>query len=398
MRIAFVTGAFPKLSETFVIGQIVDLLELGHDVRIFAFEDPGESTQHPAVLTQRLLERTLYLGYEKGQIVSGIPAALRAPGVGLSALFHRDALARRLAHGAQGDFDVIYCHFGHVAERARQLRHAGFFRGPLVAVFHAADLILVPEAQKPNGYSLLFREAGKLLPISRRWRDRLVALGAEPDKIEVRHMGVACRNIAFRKRVKAGDGTLRVASVGRCVEKKGFEYGLRAVRKAEKLLGQSLRYDLVGDGPLYAELERLADELEFAGRVTFHGPRSSEQVGLLLDQTDILLAPSVTATNGDSEGIPVVLMEAMARGMPVISSHHSGIPELVEHGETGLLVAERDVDALAKALVRLAHDPDSWARLGEKARARIEAEFDAQRLVRELTALFSGLRSAPGTR
>jgi colanic acid/amylovoran biosynthesis glycosyltransferase len=394
MRIAFVTGAFPKLSETFVIGQVVDLIELGHDVRIFAFEDPREATQHRAVREKGLLERTSYLDYDARQVLGGIPKALVSSAVGISALRHRDALARRLAHGDQGDFDVIYCHFGHVAERARQLRHAGFFRGPLVAVFHAADLTVVNESRSPAGYAALFREAAKLLPISRHWREKLVALGAPPEAIEVRHMGVDCGSIAVRRATAAVDGVSRVVSVGRFVEKKGFEYGLRAFAKAERLLGRSLRYDLVGDGPLRPALERLARELELGERLHFHGERSSEDVAALLDQSDVLLAPSVTAENGDCEGIPVVLMEAMARGLPVISSVHSGIPELVRHDESGLLAPERDVDALAEALARVGREPECSTRLGSNARARVEADFDSARLARELEALLRRLAAA----
>ena len=394
MRIAFVTGAFPKISETFVIGQIVDLLELGHDVRIFAFEDPRESKQHPTILEHGLLERTRYLGYERAQVWSGIPSALKQGGFGLSAFRNRDALAYRLAHGTQGDFDVIYCHFGHIAERARQLVEAGFFRGPLVAVFHAADLCVVPLSQSKEGYAPLFRDAARLLPISRHWRDRLIALGADPEKILVRHMGVDCRNVPFQRRTSLENEVIRVLSVGRLVEKKGFEYGIRAVAKAARLLGRALEYDIVGDGPLGPELERLAGELELQGNVHFHGSRSNDEVASLLDGAGILLAPSVTAADGDCEGIPVVLMEAMARGLPVISTRHSGIPELVEHEQSGLLVAERDDDALAAAIAALVRDPERSQRFAESARARVEAEFDSPRLARELEKLFAELATA----
>jgi colanic acid/amylovoran biosynthesis glycosyltransferase len=393
MRIAFVTGAFPKLSETFVLEQILGLQKLGHEVRIFAFEDPREATVHEAVLEERLLERTLYLDYARARVLRGLPAALRSGGLGLPALRHRDALARRLAHGAQGEFSVIYCHFGHVAERARQLRQAGFFEGPLVAVFHAADLTI---ARPRGGYAPLFREAAKLLPISRYWRDKLLELGAAPASVEVRHMGVDCASVAFR--ASTAGVPARIASVGRLIEKKGFEFGLRAVAEAEALLSRPLEYDIVGDGPLRGELEAVAARLGLRARVHFHGSRTASEVGALLERADVLLAPSVTAANGDVEGIPVVLMEAMARGVPVVSSLHTGIPELVEHGETGLLAPERDTGALAAAVASLLQDPARAAALATRARRRIEADFDSAKLTRELAALFSSLAPALGRR
>jgi colanic acid/amylovoran biosynthesis glycosyltransferase len=394
MRIAFVTGAFPKLSETFVLEQISGLCALGHDVRIYAFENPGEAAVHETVTEQRLLERTRYLSYERAQVVAGLPSALRSGGPGLGALRHRDALARRLAHGAQGDFAVIYCHFGHVAERARQLRQVGFFRGPLVAVFHAADLTI---ARPRGGYAPLFREAEKLLPISRYWQRTLLELGAPAGKLEVLHMGVDCERIPFRPRPP--DLPLqRVVGVGRLIEKKGFEFALRAFAEAERTLARPLHFDLVGDGPLRARLERLADELGVRERVQFHGARTTKEVGALLDRAELLLAPSVTAENGDVEGIPVVLMEAMARGLPVISSVHSGIPELVEHDESGWLVPERDVDGLAQALVALAREPKRRLAFARAARARVEADFDSTRSTRRLAALFESLTPASGSR
>jgi colanic acid/amylovoran biosynthesis glycosyltransferase len=129
-------------------------------------------------------------------------------------------------------------------------------------------------------------------------------------------------------------------------------------------------------------------------QVTFHGAKPSHEVLALLEGMHILMAPSVTAQSGDMEGIPVVLMEGMAQGLPVVSTVHSGIPELVRNGETGYLVPERDVDALANALVSLVRAPGDWPRLTANARALIEREFDTRRLTQQLADLFSTLGAA----
>lgn len=387
LRIAFVTGAFPKLSETFVLQQIVALLALGHDVRIFAFEDPAEALTHADVASHRLLERTLYLDQRRTRARAGLCGSL-ARGV-LGPFFPRAALTCRLAYGAQGRFDVIYCHFAQIAELARQLRSVGFFEGPLVAVVHGFDVTTLVAEHGRDYYAPLFREASRLLPVSELFQKKLVGLGADPGKVEVRRMGVDTAALAYRPRVLEPGETPRLVSVGRLVEKKGLELGLRAVAIAEQRSGRALHYDIVGDGPLRAELEAAAAREGIGEHVTFHGSRTSRETMELLGRAHVLLAPSVTAKNGDMEGIPVVLMEAMAQGLPVLSTRHSGIPELVEDGTSGVLVREGDADALGAALADLLAHPERWGDLTRAARLRVEAEFDNRVLARRLAQSFA---------
>jgi colanic acid/amylovoran/stewartan biosynthesis glycosyltransferase WcaL/AmsK/CpsK len=136
---------------------------------------------------------------------------------------------------------------------------------------------------------------------------------------------------------------------------------------------------VIGDGPLRASLEALAGQLGITACVTFHGQLAREQVEAVRRRAQIVLVPSVTAADGDEEGIPVVIMEAMAAGVPVIATRHAGIPELVVDGESGLLVPERDGPALAAALGRLLHSPDLCARLAHAARARVALQHDRGR-------------------
>jgi colanic acid/amylovoran biosynthesis glycosyltransferase len=182
------------------------------------------------------------------------------------------------------------------------------------------------------------------------------------------------------------------------VEKKGIAYGLRAMAEA---VGQGLPlvYDIVGDGPLRDDLEQLAKELGIAARVHFHGWQEQTAVAALMDDCDILLAPSVTSVEGDQEGIPVTLMEGMAAGMLVISTYHSGIPELVEPGRSGLLVPERDMPALAAALMSLAKRPEVWSGMSHAARRRVEAAFEVTALNARLAERFATLLAgAPPSR
>jgi colanic acid/amylovoran biosynthesis glycosyltransferase len=392
LRIAFVAGAFPKLSETFVLQQIVGLLALGHDVHIYAFENPGEAVAHPEVAAHRLLERTLYLDEPSARARAGWRGSLVR--TALAPFFSGAALSRRVAHGPQGRFDVIYCHFAHVAELARQLRSVGFFEGPLAGVVHGYDVTTVVEERGERFYEPLFRDAARLYPVSNVFRAKLISLGADPDKVEVRRMGVDTGALAYAPKPLAAGETPRLVSVGRLVEKKGIEHGLRAMAAAQRSLARPLHYDVVGDGPLRAALEVAAEREGVAGRVVFHGSKTRAETQELVAGAHVLLAPSVTASNGDMEGIPVVLMEAMALGVPVLSTKHSGIPELVEDGASGILVPEGDPAALGAALAELLQHSERWDALTRTARRRVEDEFDNAVLVRRMARAFSDLSRA----
>jgi glycosyltransferase involved in cell wall biosynthesis len=180
--------------------------------------------------------------------------------------------------------------------------------------------------------------------------------------------------------------------VGTLHEVKGQAHLLRACRQLHDADGLG-RCTLVGEGPDRAALARLADELGLGERVVFAGACPSDVVAAHLRDADALVAPSVPTRQGKREGIPVVLMEAMATGVPVVASRLSGIPELVEHDRSGLLVPPGDADALAGALLRLRDDADLVARLVAGGRAAVEDEFDLDRNVERLAAL---LRASAG--
>jgi colanic acid/amylovoran biosynthesis glycosyltransferase len=392
MRIAFVTGSFPKLSETFVLDQITGLLDLGHDVRVFAFEAGNESLQHASVARYGLLERTTLLEERKESVVAGALGSLSTLPSWFGAIRYRDALATRFALGSQGEFDVIYCHFGHVAERARRLRRAGFFTGPLVAVFHAFDLSVFLRVWGRDTYRELFREAARLLPITEYWRSELVRLGADPRKVEVRRMGVDLQACTFRARSLEPGKRLELVSIGRLVEKKGIGVAIEALSRVRAELPGPVTYHVVGDGPLRSELEGLARKHGLDGTVVFHGEQARDDVALLLDRMHVLLAPSVTAKNGDVEGLPIVVLEAMARGLPVVASDHTGLPELIQDDVTGWLVPERDPDALGRAIVNVARHAERWTDVSTAARRAVENRHDLERLTAELALLFESLR------
>lgn len=405
LRIAVFVHEFPALSETFVLNQITGLMDLGHEVTILAVAPRRESRVHADVERYDLQDRVRYPDLPASHLRRIVRAGLlllrhgwRHGKVLLRCLdarrYGRDATSLRLFFWAvrlagEAPFDIIHCHFGPVGQLAAKLRDAGVLAGRLVTVFHGVDVSAYVR-NRPDYYRFLFARGELFLPISRAWSQRLAELGCDPERIRVHRMGVDVGRYPFRIRHYQADRPLRVLTVGRMLEKKGIEYALRAVAEVVHR-GIPVEYDVVGDGPLRDRLEGLAGALGVASSVIFHGWQEQAAVAALMNDGDVLLAPSVTSADGDQEGIPVTLMEAMATGMLVISTHHSGIPELVEHEQSGLLVSERNVGALAQALMDLTRSPDAWPSMSQAARRRVAADFEVSRLNAGLNRHFESL-------
>lgn len=292
-----------------------------------------------------------------------------------------------------GPVDVLHCHFGSNGILGAQLKRLGFCK-KLVVTFHGLDVSkTILKKNNSKVYQDLFSQADAILPVSALWKDALVASGAPENRTHVHHLGVYPgdgANVAFQ----GNSGGFQIVTIARFTEKKGLPYALRAVKRLmEASPSLEFRYHLIGSGELWPTIQDLIRELDLENNVTMHGALPHEQTRSLLGQSDVFLLPSHTASNGDQEGIPVSLMEAMASGVPVISTVHSGIPELVESGRSGLLVAEKDIDALSEALIGLAADPDLRSRLAFEARRTIQEKFNASIQNAGLVDLYQKLRS-----
>ncbi|HEU4643494.1 MAG TPA: glycosyltransferase [Gemmatimonadaceae bacterium] len=407
MRIAMILSDFPTLSETFILGQITGLLDRGHDVDIYA-EHRGSGTKiHPDVHRYRLLQRARWQPEIPDNLLE---RAVRGAGlfVQLAARDPRRALAavnvRRNGRSARSGrlifmatpfagrapYDAVLCHFGPMGRKGVAMRDWGLVRGKVATVFHGFDVSSILAEEGSEAYAWLFERGDLFLPVSDYWRSRLVAVGAPPERTVVHRMGIDGARFDFKIRALSdGDATVRCISIARLIEKKGIEYAIRAVA-ALRAQGLQVEYRVIGEGPLQAELEGLIVELGAGSYVHLLGSRTQDAVRAELMASHIFLAPSVTAANGDMEGIPVSLMEAMATGMPVISTRHSGIPELVEDGVSGFLVPERDVPALSDILAHLARNRVRWRELAHRAREAVLRDFDAAHQCDRLVELLGG--------
>lgn len=288
-------------------------------------------------------------------------------------------------HGAR----MIHAHFG--LNGAAILPLVERLHLPLVVTFHGHDVAgLFPENRWTLRYGRyqrqaprLFQVADRLLACSEELAERLMDAGAPADKIRVHRLGVDLGTFDVPDRP---DRDPTVLMIGRLVEKKGMDDGIVAFARARKTVPKA-KLHIVGDGPLRAELEALVRAEGLASSVTFAGVQDASAIRASLAQADIMLTPSRVSRNGDRESGVIVLKEAGAMGLPSVGTRHGGIPEIIEDGQTGFLVDERDVGAMQDRLTQLLTDPDLRHRLGRAARRQIERHYDAQRQNERLETL-----------
>ncbi|MEX1015648.1 MAG: glycosyltransferase [Phycisphaeraceae bacterium] len=406
MRIAYVVNTFPSVSQTFVLNQMTGMIDRGHDVTIFAVRRDTAMPVSPLIERYRLLARTRYLGAKPNGSRWGhgtMLAMLAREAVVRPGVAWRVAAARRRCDPLigyrhlvmlrpwieAGPFDLVHAQFGPQGLMALGMRLLGAWRGPLVTSFRGYDVMRDVPAQ-PDLYRRLFAEGEYFLPVSASLREQLVAHGCDPGRTEIHYSGIELARFPFVKRQRSAGDPVHLLCVGRLVDKKGFADVIAAVAKlvAE---GRPVRCTIVGDGPLRETLERQIARLGLSERVQLAGPGAHEDVIARMQCADLLVAPSVTAANGDQEGIPNVIKEAMAAGLPVISTRHGGIPELVVDGETGWLVPERDPTALADRLRLWMDQPGRGRGMSRAGRAQVEAKFDASQLNDRLDAIYRSL-------
>lgn len=409
MRIAFVVNQFPVLSETFILNQITGLIDRGHEVDIFASRPAVGRTVHPEVERYGLREKTHYrprvvrnrcLRVLKALVLFivhgwwGPVALLRT----LNFVRHgKPAASCALLYAAvpwlgQRPYDIIHCHFGPNGSMTESLREIRAAKGKLVTAFHGYDMTSFVSSGGGGVYTRLLRAGDCFMPISDRWKDRLVEWGCDESRIVVHHMGIDTGRFGFIPRRVEPGGVVRLCSTARLTEKKGIEYSIRSVAKL-KVSGKRVEYWVIGEGSLRGPLESLIRELGVGQSVRLLGAKRQDEVVELLKQSHLFLAPSVTAADGDQEGTPVAIMEAMAMGLPVVSTLHSGIPELVQDGRSGFLVPERDVDALADKISYLVEHPEVWPEMGRAGREFVEQHYDINKLNDRLIEVYKGLLS-----
>lgn len=372
MRIAFIVIRFPLLSETFILNQIVGLIERGHEVDIYAYKAGDTSKMHPDVEKYHLLNRTYYVVGPK-----------------ISANYFLRALKGLLKLLGKESYDIIHCQFGELGLYAARLRKLGLLKSKLITSFRGHDISRYIQEYGSDVYNRLFDTGNFFLTNCEYFKRRLLKLGCEENKVVVHRSGLDCSKFVFMPRSPHPDSRIRIASTGRLVEKKGLEYSIRAVAQLAK--NHNIEYNIIGDGPLRENFQQLIQELNVSDTVKLLGWKNQQELVEILNNSQIFIAPSVTAKDGDQDAPVNTLKEAMAMGLPVIGTQHGGIPELIEDGISGFLVPERDADAISQKLSYLIEHPQLWPQMGQSGRAYVEKHYDLHKLNDELVKIYQQL-------
>lgn len=281
---------------------------------------------------------------------------------------------------------LLHIYFGHIAVHLLPLIRA--WNNPSIVSFHGADVMVdmdKPAYRKPT---LQMLDAVTLVLVrSESLRRALVDLGGDPEKIAIQRTGIPLEEFPFRERAVPKNREWRLVQAGRLIEKKGLPVSLRAFSTFSKQ-HPNATLTIAGEGPLLPELRKFARESGVADRVSFAGFVSQEQLREIYYRSDIFLHPSQTARDGNQEGIPNSMLEAMATGLPVFATEHGGIPEAIENGVSGMLVPERDEEALARALLKAAKDPDLLSRIACGGADAVRKKFDLHQQAQRLEELY----------
>jgi colanic acid/amylovoran biosynthesis glycosyltransferase len=294
----------------------------------------------------------------------------------------------RALQGALADIDaqLLHVYFGHIAVLLLPLIEA--WPKPSFVSFHGADVLVDMHKPAYRGATEQMLAAVKRVLVRSESLQRAVAeLGCPPEKIVIQRTGIPIDEFPFRDRTTAPNGEWRLLQAGRLIEKKGIATTLRAFAKFHEIFPAS-NMTIAGEGPELEDLQALAKELGVASAVFFAGFVSQSKLRELFYSSHMFLHPSETGRDGNQEGVPNSMLEAMATGLPIFTTRHGGIPEAVEHGASGVLVDERDDEALARAMISAAKHPEQLNQMGRAAAKHVAKKFEQAEQTRRLEEIY----------
>ncbi len=399
LSIGYVVRMFPQTSETFIVNEIGELQRNGADVQIFSCRNPVEDVPH-----ENVRQLSMSCAYLPDRLYSHVPAltkcvvvqALTHPArfgrtlrFAVSQSWHRkrldllkrfvqaNALAREVS---KTDVTHLHAHFAHSATQVTMLTSRltglGFsFTAHARDIFsNDVDYSLMREQLTSAEFAITVSEYNKAFLI-----DRTDEEAAE--NLHVIYNGVDLQK--FRPDQTVARDPLLVLAVGRLVEKKGFTNLLSAIEILRDR-GLRVRCEIIGDGERRKSLLREIEAKNLDGVVTLNGVRSQEELASFYRRAGVVAMPAVKASDGNQDALPTVLLEAMACGTPVVASRLTGIPEIIDDGENGVLVEPGDPLALANAIARVISDDGLQESFGASARTKAEGTFDLKKNVRVL--------------
>ncbi len=394
-KVLYVVSLFPCWSETFIVRELHALRQADLDFQIASLKHHHEPLVHP--FAETLWDRVIYPSSILMVLWNALIMIMRRPISNIGWLFRlTQALWRHPSHLLKSYSTVVLAlDFAKRLSPAPPARlHAHWATYPSTAAMVIADNLDIPFGFTCHAHDIFLQD--HLLKLKIRRADLPVTisdfniaflerrLGTLPQQPEIVHCGVDPDEFAYRRDQRQARS---IVTVGRLDEIKGFDYLIRACAKLKEA-GVEVTCDLIGEGEQRPLLEKLIEAFDLKDQIRLRGVMAQDQVRAHIQQAEIFALPSIPDRHGNMDGIPVALMEAMALGTPVISTHVSGIPELIEHQANGWLCAPKDVNGLAAGLQALLKDASLRERLACAARQRIEDDFDCRKEADKLLKLF----------
>ena len=396
MKIAYITNCFGTQSHTFIRREIQQLERIGVDITLFGIrKDPHgiPDIQNNTTYLYPLSVPTLILCNLKTfwrrplHYFKGFIKAITSPELSLARrskmAYHYMAATKTAEQLTRANITHIHAHFMNVS--ASIAMYASYHSNiPFSITVHSAGTFGTPHIL---GIPQKLEQAQHLAMISNYNIDYFDNINACKNKSSVVRCGLDISEFDFNPKKINKDKTIKLLAVGRFVEKKGFTHLIEAVRLAQEK-GMQLELAIIGDGPLKQELQKQAAPLNNA--VTFLGQQPSGEVRRAMNNCDIVVIPSVTSASGEMEGLPVVIMEAMAVGRLVISTKHSGIPEIIINQETGYLADEKSPQQIVSAIETIL-EKNNEEQIIIAARKKVQDEFNIETIAKLRKQLFETL-------
>jgi colanic acid/amylovoran biosynthesis glycosyltransferase len=352
LKVLFVTDKFPYQPRQYIDNQIAGFIDAGVDVRILA---------------------------SKGSFYENYALAEKYK--------FRDITFYKELPEDQRSYDIIYCQFASYGAKMLKMKKEGLVQGAVVACVRSGCEIekIQKNSQK---YETFFTDVDLLLPVCEAFKNHLIDLGCPTEKIMVHHSAIDVHQFKYKKRTIKQDN-VKIVTVGRLIERKGHKFIIEAVENL-KVKYPTIICDIYGDGKLHQKLMDIIQDNDLENNVFLKGYCNHDILQTVLDEYNLFVLASYTR-GLNKEGIPNVLMESMAMGLPAIGTYHSGIPELIEDAVSGFLVPEEDSIVLAKKIDYVINHPELLEPLGKAARKKVIKEHCREKQNKKLLKIFNTL-------
>ncbi len=392
-KVSYLLSMYPEFHETFVAREVEALRRTGTDIAVFSLKSPPPEGHDLYPDHRSFLHHAGFL-FDHRVIAANLAQLLTTPGRYVAALIMLISLYGKRPKELLKALSVFpkTVYFARLMAKRGGILHAHWATIPTAMALiinkltdipisvtaHAWDIYLTPQEELRKKIAAV-KGVVTCTDFNVRYLQE-ICRPEDRDKIRLNYHGLDFSTVEANAEAKAEGEKLNILAVGRLVEQKGFIYLVRALKQ---LAGIRVTLSIIGEGPLRESLEREASTLPEGVEVRFLGRLTHHETLRQMAMSDVFTAPSVIAKDGDRDGIPNVVLEAMACGVPIIGTNVSGIPEVVLNDETGLLIPSENADALAKALKTLLGDQTKRQTLGTNAKALVTKRFDMDRNIDE---------------